>query len=297
MPSARVERRLAAILAADVAGYSRLMQQDEVGTVARLKALRRELIEPVLGRFGGRFVDLKGDGAIVEFHSAVAAVEAAVEIQRAMAAQEAGRPEDERILYRIGINLGEVVVDGPDIYGDGVNIAARIEALCEPGGVWLAARVYDQVRGKIEIGFEPTGLHRVKNIAEPVEAWRARLDDGVPSARVLRRPRSSQRPWWSRSALVACTAGLAILLAAGAGLYWWPDQEATVGDKPGIAVLPFENMGGDETTARLADGITEDIITDLSHFRDLNVIARNSTFRYKGKAADMQEQGERMNGL
>jgi adenylate cyclase len=146
MATAKVERRLAAILAADVAGYSRLMERDEAGTVARLKAIRQELVEPVLARHGGRFVDLKGDGAIVEFGSVVAAVEAAVEIQRAMAAREADRPEQERIRYRIGINLGDVIVEGEDIYGDGVNVAARIEGLCEPGGVWVAARVHDPVR-------------------------------------------------------------------------------------------------------------------------------------------------------
>jgi TolB-like protein/class 3 adenylate cyclase/Tfp pilus assembly protein PilF len=291
MSAARVERRLAAILAADVAGYSRLMQQDEAGTIARLKVLRRELIEPVLGRLDGRFVDLKGDGAIVEFHSAVAAVEAAVEIQRAVAAHEAGRPEDERILYRIGINLGEVVVDGPDIYGDGVNVAARIESLCEPGGVWLAARVHDQVKGKIEVAFEPTGLHRVKNISEPVEAWRVRLD-GVPSERTSRRPGRSGHPWWSRPALAACVAGLVVLLAAGVGWHWWSSEQAVVGGKPGIAVLPFENMGGDAATGRLADGISEDIITDLARFRSLDVIARNSTFVYKGKPIDVRQVGK-----
>src|SRR5215212_2099544 len=167
MAAQKVERRMASILAADVAGYSRLMERDEAGTVARLKAVRKELVEPVLERYGGRFVDLKGDGAIVEFGSAVAAVEAAVEIQRAMAAREADRPERERIRYRIGINLGDVVVDGADIYGDGVNVAARIESLCEPGGVWMAARVYDPVRGKLDVPFEPTGRHRVKNISEP----------------------------------------------------------------------------------------------------------------------------------
>ena len=185
------------------------MEQDEAGTVARLKELRKELIEPVLARLGGRFVDLKGDGAIVEFHSAVAAVEAAVEIQRAVASHEAAVPEGQRIRYRIGINLGEVVVDGEDIYGDGVNVAARIESLCEPGGVWLAARVHDQVRGKLEVDFEPTGLHRVKNISEPVEAWRARLDGG-PSARGSRHLGRTKRRWWSRPALAPCVAGLAI---------------------------------------------------------------------------------------
>ena len=145
MAMARVERRLSAILAADVVGYSQLMERDEAGTFERLKRLRKELIEPVLERHGGRFVDLKGDGAIVEFGSVVSAVEAAVEIQRAMQAQDPDLPEDERIRYRIGINLGDVIIDGDTIYGDGVNVAARIESLCEPGGVWLSRSVYNQV--------------------------------------------------------------------------------------------------------------------------------------------------------
>jgi adenylate cyclase len=165
----RVERRLSAILAADVVGYSRLMEHDEAGTFERLKQLRKELIEPVLEQYGGRFVDLKGDGAIVEFGSVISAVEAAVEIQRAMLAQDPDRPEGERIRYRIGINLGNVIIDGDTIYGDGVNVAARIEALCEPGGVWLSRSVYNQVRGKVELALVPSGLHQVKNISEAVE--------------------------------------------------------------------------------------------------------------------------------
>src|ERR671933_2347020 len=172
MATARVERRLAAILAADVVGYSRLMERDEAGTFARLKRLRKELVEPVLACHGGRFVDLKGDGAIVEFQSAVAAVEAAVEIQRAMQAQDAELPEERRIRYRIGINLGDVIVDGGTIYGDGVSVAARIESLCEPGGVWLSRSVHNQVKGKLEFAFLPSGRHQVKNISEPIETFR-----------------------------------------------------------------------------------------------------------------------------
>jgi class 3 adenylate cyclase len=176
MATMRVERRLAAILAADVVGYSRLTERDEAGTFARLKRLRRELIEPVLARHGGRFVDLKGDGAIVEFQSAVEAVEAAVEIQRAMLDQDPELPEAERIRYRIGINLGDVIVDGESIFGDGVNVAARIESLCEPGGVWLSRSVYNQVKGKLDLALVPAGLHQVKNISEAVETFRVALD-------------------------------------------------------------------------------------------------------------------------
>ena len=159
MAEARLERRLAAIMAADVVGYSRLMERDEPGTFARLKRLRRELIEPVLARHSGRLVDLKGDGGIVEFGSAVKAVEAAVEIQRAMLDQDMELPEDRRIRYRIGINLGDVIVEGRIIYGDGINVAARIESLCEPGGVWLSRSVYNQVRGKLDVAYQAAEAH------------------------------------------------------------------------------------------------------------------------------------------
>jgi class 3 adenylate cyclase len=247
-PAPRVERRLAAILAADVAGYSRLMERDEAGTVARLKAIRQELVEPVLARYGGRFVDLKGDGAIVEFGSAVAAVEAAVAIQRAMAEREADRPEAERIRYRIGINLGDVVVDGADIFGEGVNVAARIEALCEPGGVWVAARVYDPVRGKLDVPFEPAGRHRVKNIAEPVETWRVRLD-GMPSRR---RASAWVRPIWRLTA-AAAALGLLLIAAVSVGGWWWQQADEPAGpplpDEPSVVVLPFDNPTGDERLA------------------------------------------------
>src|SRR4051794_40512067 len=194
MATARIERRLAAILAADVFGYSRLMERDEAGTFERLKRLRRELVEPVLERHGGHLVDLKGDGAIVELQSAVVAVEAAVAIQRAMLDQAPEPPEDRRIRYRTGINLGEVIVDGGTIYGDGVNVAARIESLCEPGGVWLSRSVYNQVKGKVDLGLVPSGLHRVKNISEAVETFRVALDGVVP---VTPRPAGRGRgvPW------------------------------------------------------------------------------------------------------
>ncbi|WP_321573477.1 adenylate/guanylate cyclase domain-containing protein, partial [Geminicoccus flavidas] len=178
MAEARLERRLAAILAADVAGYSRLMERDEVGTFGRLKRLRQELVEPVLARHGGRVVDLKGDGAIIEFGSAVDAVEAAVAVQQAMGEQDPDLPEEQRIRYRIGINLGDVIVEDGTIYGDGVNVAARIEALCEPGGVWLSRSVYNAVRGKLALPLVPTGLHRLKNISEPVEMFRVALGPG-----------------------------------------------------------------------------------------------------------------------
>ena len=286
MATARVERRLAAILAADVVGYSRLMEKDEAGTFARLKRLRHELIEPILQRRGGRFVDLKGDGAIVEFGSVVDAVEAAVEIQRAMLEQDAELPEDRRVRYRIGINLGDVIVDGGTIYGDGVNVAARIEGLCEPGGVWVSRSVRNQVKGKLDLGFAPTGLHQVKNISEAVETFRVALDGVAPASP---RPALGTRlkRWLPYAAAV-----LAAAVFLGGVWHFWPAEPPP--GKPAIAVLPFDNMGGDEATGRLADGITEDIITDLARFRELDVIARNSTFVYKGKATDVRQVGKEL---
>lgn len=284
MAAARVERRLAAIMAADVAGYSRLMAQDEAGTFARLKRMRRELVEPVLARHGGRFVDLKGDGAIVEFRSAVEAVEAAVEIQQAMRAQNADLPEAERIRYRIGINLGDVIVDGDTIHGDGVNIAARIEAMCEPGGIWLARNVHDQVKGKLDLAMAPAGRHRVKNISEPIETFRVLLDGAPPAAS---RAASSAR----RLRLPVAAAFLALLFL---GSIWHHLPGGPAPTKPAVAVLPFESLDGDETTRRLADGITEDIITDLARFRDLDVIARNSTRVYQGKPVDVRRVGDEL---
>ena len=281
MGAGRLERRLAAILAADVAGYSRLMEADESGTFARLKLLRADLVEPILAQHGGRLVDLKGDGAIVEFQSAVDAVEAAVAVQKAMLAQEPDLEEVRRIRFRIGINLGDVIVDSGTIYGDGVNVAARIESLCEPGGVWLSRNVYHQVKGKLDLSFAPTGRHQVKNISEAVETFRVSLDGSAP-ARMVKLSRHA----WHRRALVAAAALFALVFAGGVWRLW---PAGPPPEKAAIAVLPFDNYGGDEATGRLADGITEDIITDLARFRDLDVIARNSTEVYKGKSVDVRE--------
>src|SRR3954447_22720566 len=211
------------------------MERDEAGTFARLKALRAEVVEPALARHGGRFVDLKGDGAIVEFQSAVAAVEAAVEGQSAMLEQDAELPEDRRVRYRIGINLGEVIVDGGTIYGDGVNVAARIESLCEPGGVWLSRSVYNQVKGKVDLGLVPSGLHQVKNISEAVETFRVALDGVVP---VTPGPAARGRSRVVRR-LPHVAAVLAVLvLAGGAAAWYWPGGRPLAA-KPSIAVLPF----------------------------------------------------------
>ncbi len=256
-----MERRLAAILAADVVGYSRLMAADEGGTLKSLKALRRELIEPKTAEHHGRVVKLMGDGTLMEFGSVVDAVTFAVDVQRTMAERNAGVPEDRRITYRIGINIGDIIVEDDDIYGDGVNIAARLEALADPGGICVARNVYNQVKGKVEAGFEDLGEKEVKNIPEPVQVYRVELD-------------------------VAATS--------------LPDEEAQdkamlkQPDRPSIAVLPFTNMSGDPEQEYFSDGITEDIITALAHFRDVSVIARNSSFAFKGQSPDVTEVGRKL---
>jgi adenylate cyclase len=246
-----LERRLAAILAADIVGYSRLMRADEEGTLARLKALRRELFEPTVREHRGRIVKLMGDGALVEFASAVDAVRCAVAVQEGLAEREAGALEDSALALRLGINLGDIIIDSGDIYGDGVNVAARLEGLAEPGGICLSASVHEQVRHKLDMAFEDLGEQSVKNITEPVRVYRA----------VLATP--------------AAAPGGAPSLA--------------LPDKPSIAVLPFDNMSGDAEQEYFADGISEDLITALSKIRWFFVIARNSTFTYKGQAVEMTQ--------
>jgi adenylate cyclase len=249
MAEARVDRRLAAILAADVAGYSRLMGVDEEGTLAALKACRREIIDPKIAEHRGRIVKTTGDGALVEFASAVDAVRCALEVQRGMAERNAAIPEDRRIEFRIGINVGDVIIDEGDIYGDGVNIAARVESLARPGAICLSDDAYKQIKGKLAIDVSDVGEQRLKNIAQPVQVYSVRLDD-------------------------------APMLA--------------IPDKPSIAILPFENLSGDATQDYFADGVCEDIITELSRFSDLFVIARNSSFKYKGKAVDLRQVGREL---
>ena len=248
-----MERRLAAILAADVVGYSRLIRADEEGTIAALKALRADLIDPKLAEHNGRIVKLMGDGMLVEFASVVDAVRAAVETQEAVTEHNADLPENKRIEFRVGVNLGDVVIDGDDIHGDGVNVAARLENHAEPGGICVSGKVYEEVRDRTELPFEDLGEQEFKNIDRPVRVWRW-VADG--SAAVV-----------SRQA----------------------DEPLPLPDKPSIAVLPFTNMSGDPEQEYFSDGITEDIITNLSRFRDLFVIARNSTFAYKGKAVKIQD--------
>jgi adenylate cyclase len=241
-----IQRRLAAILAADVVGYSRLMERDETGTFAALKSRRKEVLEPLVAQHQGRIFKVTGDGVLVEFGSAVNAVQCAVELQQAMDTANHELPDDHHIVLRIGVNLGDVMVEGSDLYGDGVNIASRLEALAEPGGVLVAGTAHDYVRNKVKVRFDDLGSQALKNIAEPVHAYR-----------VAGRP--------------------AIAVAATRSII----------DKPSIAVLPFTNMSGDPEQEYFSDGITEDIITDLSKVFALNVLSRNTTFTFKGKAVDV----------
>jgi TolB-like protein/class 3 adenylate cyclase len=253
-----VQRRLAAILAADVVNYSRLMHADEAGTLAALKARRCDLLEPLIARHGGRLFKLLGDGALVEFGSAVDAVQCAVALQDAFAGANAETPDERRIVLRIGLHLGDVMVDGSDLYGDGVNIAARLEGLADPGGVLLSEDVHRQVGNKLNLGFDDIGPQHLRNIAQPVRAYRVKRD----SARV--NPR-----------LVSTDA-------------------THLSDKPSIAVLPLTNMSGDPDQEYFSDGITEDIITELSRFHEFSVIARNSSFRYKGLSPRIEDVGREL---
>jgi adenylate cyclase len=249
-----MERRLAAILAADMVGYSKLMAVDETGTIDRQKMHRSALIDPKIAQYGGRIVKTTGDGLLVEFPSVVDAVQCAIEIQRAMPDREAEVPDASRIRYRIGINLGDIVVDGDDILGDGVNIAARLEGLSEPEGLCISDVVYQNIQGKLDLTFDDLGERTLKNMERKVRVWR--WTDTPNLAANEPKPASAALP---------------------------------LPEKPSIAVLPFTNMSGDAEQEYFSDGITEDIITELSRFRDLFVIARNSSFAYKNKSAKVQE--------
>jgi adenylate cyclase len=254
MAEARTQRRLAAILAADVVGYSRLMQRDEAGTLATLKTRRSEVLQPLVSKHRGRIVKLMGDGVLIEFASAVDAVECAVQLQETMEAANTGLAQDRRIVLRIGINLGDVIVEGSDLYGDGINIAARLEAVADPGGVYVSQTVFNHVRGKVALEFENLGERSLKNIAEPVQVYK-----------VLEGADRALRP---------AEAGRA---------------------KISVAVLPFANMSGDVEQEYFSDGITEDVITDLSKVSTLHVLSRNTVFTFKGKPVEVTRIGKQLN--
>ncbi|MBI4637269.1 MAG: adenylate/guanylate cyclase domain-containing protein [Candidatus Rokubacteria bacterium] len=300
MEPTSVERKLAAILNADVKGYSRLMQADEVGTVRTLTAYR-ELMATFIREHRGRVVDATGDNLLAEFPSVVDGVQCAVGIQQALEARNAGLPEDRRMEFRIGINLGDVIVDGERIYGDGVNIAARLESLAEAGGICIAGSAWEQVRNKLALGFEFLGAHHVKNIAEPVRVYRVRMDAEGAGPRVRRR-----RPAWLRQWRAAALT--VMVLGAGAIAFWslyprlWPaagvvsqgETALPLPDEPSIAVLPFANMSADPAQDYFSDGLTDALITQLYKIPNLFVIARTSSAIYKGKAVKVQQVGREL---
>jgi TolB-like protein/cytochrome c-type biogenesis protein CcmH/NrfG len=260
MAEVRAERRLAAILTADVVGYSRLIEADEEGTRTRLRSLHAELIDPQVAADGGRIVKTMGDGILVEFPSAINAVRNALAIQQAMRQRNATIPEANRIEFRVGINVGDIIVEGEDIHGDGVNVASRLEGLCDPGAVYVSGTVFDQTAGKLAVLYDDLGEQTVKNISKPVRVYRARV---APTADAGQEPRIAESP-------------------------------PPLPDKPSIAVLPFTNMSGDEEQEYFADGIAEDIITGLSKFHWFFVIARNSSFTYKGSAVDVKQVADEL---
>jgi TolB-like protein/cytochrome c-type biogenesis protein CcmH/NrfG len=243
-----MERRLAAILAADVVGFSRMMESDEAGTLALLKTRRKEVLEPLVARHRGRIFKVTGDGVLIEFASAVNAVQCAIDLQQAMSAANVDQSEDRHVVLRIGVNLGDVIVEGSDLYGEGINIAARLESIAEPGGITVSGSAFDQVKNKIDVVLEDLGPQNMKNIAEAVRVYR-----------VTETPR--------------------VFVAA-------PPAQSS---KPSIAVLPFANLSDDPEQEYFADGMVEDIITALSHFKELFVIARNSSFVYKGRSVDISQ--------
>jgi len=268
MPLAREQRKLAAIVAADVVGYSRLMGRDESGTLARLRKNRSDYLEPVMARYGGRLVKLTGDGALVEFGSAVDAMSAAIEFQQAMAEANADQPVDTALVFRMGMHLGDLIVDGDDLYGDGVNVAARLEGEAPPGGILISGNVRDAVAGRLKATFEDLGGLSLKNIERPVQAFNVKWE---PSDWHL--PVKSGAPFASSIA---------------------PQAPLSLPDKPSIAVLPFQNMSGDPEQEYFADGMVDDIIAGLSRIKSLFVIARNSSFAYKGKSPDVRQVGREL---
>ena len=293
-----MERRLSAVLAFDMVGYSRLMGVDERGTLAANRRHRRELFNPRAAQYHGRIIKFMGDGALMEFASVVDSVCFAVEVQLSLRDENADLPEERQFRYRIGINIGDIIPDDGDIYGNGVNVAARLEQLADPGGICLSGSAFDQVKGKLDLTFEHLGERQVKNIAEPVTVYRVLLDE---KAAALATP-IVQAPaaWTSRRKLMAAAAVVLLLLFAGTALWWRPwisgQPPAAVErfayplpDKPSIAVLPFINVSSDPKQDHLAEGLTDDLITELSKVSGLFVIARHSVFALEDKVGNIQQ--------
>lgn len=303
VPGEHVERKLAAILAADVAGYSRLVGLDEEGTLARLKAHRRELIDPKIAEHKGRVVKTTGDGILIEFPSVVTALRCAVEVQRSMVERNAAETADRRIEFRVGIHQGDIVVDKTDILGDGVNVAARLEAIAEPGGICISARVHEDAVGRLDLTFEDIGEQQLKNIVRPVRVYRLAAKDiaAIPRVVTSRMP-PSKRP----RSLIAVAAVLTAVAAAAVGLWQtdnlphllagWTSASAPRLTAPhlSIVVLPFTNLSSGPDQDYFVDGITDDLTTDLSRISGSFVIARNTAFTYKGKAVDIKQIGREL---
>jgi adenylate cyclase len=316
----RAQRRLAAILAADVVGYSRLIGQDEAGTLRRLKDLRRSLIDPIIREHHGRVVKTTGDGILIEFPSTVEAVHCAVRVQRSMAESEDKLPPDRRITFRIGVHEGDVVVESGDLFGDGVNVAARLEGLCEAGGICISGRVHEDTVGRLDLPFEDQGEQQVKNITHPVRVY-GLGKEAIASLPPLPRSEETQPPTGFFRQLVAPFfvwpptksarwAGALFVVLAAIGIVVWQStdrtgvsgqtsaglgaQTSTSPRGPTIAVLPFDNMTGDPSQDFFSNGLTDELITVLSRFGPLRVLARNSTSAYKNKAVDPQELGRQL---
>ncbi len=310
MESQRTERKLAAKLHADVVGYSRLMGEDEAGTLRTLTAYR-EVMDSLVEMHHGRVVGSAGDSMLAEFVSTYEALECAIGIQGALGARNAGLPDERKMQFRIGINMGEVIIQGDDIFGEGVNIAARLESLAEPGGICISGGVYEQLKNNLSLAYEFLGNKDVKNIAEPVAVFRVGLEPDEASQKPVaagKQEGATVTPPWK---WVALAAAVVVLLGAGGFAVWQlgrgssaPAADAAtsaqatavqpVGGKTSIAVLPFANMSANSTDDDFTDGITEDIITSLAQFEDLDVISRTSVFTYKGKPVKVQQVGEEL---
>ncbi len=275
MAEERIQRRLAAILAADVVSYSRLMERDEASTLSALRTRRRDVLEPIVSHHQGRVFKETGDGLLVEFASVVNAVRTAIDIQQALAGRNDALPEAEKLSFRIGVNLGDIIVEGDDIQGNGVNIAARLQTLAEPGGIVVSRNVYDEVKDKLDIGFESLGPQQVKSIDKPIRAFRANIGTARKPEAVAKKARRFPLAW------AAILAALFLLLAGGSALWLnpWATREAVIADaRPSIIVLPFDNLSDDKEQGYLADGITEDLTTELARVPGLFVISRNAAF-------------------
>ena len=259
-----MERQLSAVLIADVVGYSRLTQRDEEGTRSRFHDVLTSIILPAIARFGGRLIKNMGDGLLVEFASVVNAVRTAIDVQKALKERNDALPEAERLSFRIGVNLGDIIVEGDDIQGNGVNIAARLQTLAEPGGIVVSRSVYDEVKDKLDIDFESLGLQQVKSIDKPIRAFRANIGTPRKPEAVAKKAVRFPRAWAAVSAAL-------FLLLVGSSILWfkpWSTREAVIADaRPSIIVLPFDNLSDDKEQGYLADGITEDITTELARFR------------------------------